>query len=443
MKNHNQELYKLLKEGYEGSGGFLTGDRLLKYHREDVAKYEQRKKLAYYLNYLKPCVDAHVSPIFKSLAVREYTGVGANVWGEFLQDVDFTGTKISEFMKQAALASKLYGTVFIVMDRAAESVDQLSLQDLAMDRNRLPYAFLVEPLRVVEVEVDKFGRITKFIYTEPDLKAESNQAKRTLTAEGWTLEDSEGKTSGTWDLGMVPVIALPSKSINAFDPLPISDFASIAKTNLVIYNQSSWLSDILVGQTFSVLTYPSTVMDELTIGTNNALAFPPESSHRPEFIAPDASPAATLSDTVVRLQQECYRMAGVVNVTGVRSQQSGVAKAWDFEQTNQMLSDFADRIEAVEYRLSRLFQRWIGVEFEYKLNYPSDFSVADIEMELANAEIAKNLDFGEGFSLEVFKRVLTSYLPELQDEDFDRLVAEYSQMLETLKLDGEQHPDGE
>lgn len=438
MKNEHCELYKLLRDSYDGMGGYADCSYLRKHERESEAKYKQRQDLAYYLNYFKPCVDAHVAPIFKSLAIREWKGAGAATWEIYANDVDFRGTELKDFMKQVAHKSKIYGTCFIVMDRV-ETLGELTLAALEEDRNNIPYTFIVDPVSVEEVEVDKFGRITKFVYYEQDAYNEGARAKRTLTIDGWKLEDSKGEKQGAWELGCVPVIPVPSKNDNeTFNPLPPSEFISIAKTNQSIYNMSSWLNDILINQTFSVLVYPSNNETELTIGTSNALGFPPEASHEPKFIAPAADPANILHAEIDRLQQECYRMAGVVNVTGVKSEQSGVAKAWDFERTNQVLSDFADILESVELRIAKLFQRFTKVEFEYTVNYPNDFSIADVQTELANAEIAKGLAFGDAFNEYVYKRILTSYLPELSDKEFDDLVKAYEKEAEKRKLDEEQ-----
>lgn len=439
MKNSKQDDYNLLHEAYEGDGGFLDGGRLEQHPRESAEKYEQRKNLAYYLNYLKPCVDAHVTPIFKTLANREYTGTGAKSWEQFIADVDFTGTHIKDLMKKAARIAKLNGVAFIVMDREQGEQGETVLA-IESDRSKLPYAFVVSPKCVDEIVTDKFGRITKFVYEEIDPDNEFKNAKRTLTPNGWSLVNSKGEFSGAWDLGTTPVIPLFSKEHDNFNLFPTSDFISIAKTNLAIYNYSSWLSDILINQTFSVLIYPSTNEDDLVIGTSNALGYPTDASHEPSFIAPPADPAEILANNIDRLQQECYRMANVVNVTGVRVQASGTAKAWDYQQTNQTLADFADMVEQAEKRLAALFCKWIGVELEYTCNYPSDYSIADVEVELANAEIAKNLAFGDEFNVEVFKKVLTSYLPELADGDFDKLVEAYKQAQAQEKIEGQQTP---
>lgn len=436
MKNDRKEEYMLLRDAYTGAGGFLDGSRLMRHFRESVEKYEQRRRIAYYLNYLKPCVDAHVTPIFKALAIRDYEGTGSAVWEVFMNDVDFTGTHIKDLMRRAAIESKLNGVAFIVMDMPDNIENEIStIYSLSKDRNKLPYAFVVSPVQVDEIGLDKFGRITKFVYKEPDQYSEQQFATRTLTPEGWSLKDSKGEKSGTWNLGVVPVVPLFSKEHDNFDALPPSDFISIAKTNLAIYNMSSWLSDILVNQTFSILVYPSNDQGDLTIGTSNALGYPSDATHEPKFIAPAADPANVLIGQIASLQQEIYRMTVVVNVTGSNRQQSGYAKAWDYEATNQLLSDFADAVESAELKVARLFCLWTGTELDYKVNYPNDFKISEVEQELANAEIAKGLNFGDGFNVEVFKRVLTAYLPELMAEDFDRLVADYMAMQEQERLD--------
>ena len=58
-----------------------------------------------------------------------------------------------------------------------------------------------------------------------------------------------------------------------------------------------------------------------------------------------------------------------------------------------------------------------------------------MEQELLNAETAKGLSFGDDFNVEVFKRVLTAYLPELTADGFDKLVESYRQQQAEEKLD--------
>ncbi|MDD3894921.1 MAG: hypothetical protein PHU36_07865, partial [Syntrophomonadaceae bacterium] len=58
-----------------------------------------------------------------------------------------------------------------------------------------------------------------------------------------------------------------------------------------------------------------------------------------------------------------------------------------------------------------------------------------------NAVIAKDLNFGDEFNVEIFKRVLTAYLSELDADDFDTLVEAYKKEL-AQQVDDKNHvPD--
>ena len=219
---------------------------------------------------------------------------------------------------------------------------------------------------------------------------------------------------------------------------PASEFISIAMTKRSIYNKCSWLDDILRNQTFSILAYPTAKAEDLTIGTDNALAYPPDARHTPSFIAPPSECATVLASQIQMLQEEIYRMAVVVNVTGVRTQSSGVAKQWDFEQTNQLLGSFAENISVAETELAELFALWLGMQFDYTCTYQKDFSVSDVTTELANAETAKGLNFGETFNTEVLKRVITSYLPDIKKDQIRAITEEYRHQATLSRLDSTQ-----
>jgi hypothetical protein len=451
LKNkHSQEYYKLLEHAYAGAGGFADGDYLLQYPRESDEKYKARKKMAYYFNYFKPCVDAHVDPIFERTPAREWSGAAEDVWKMFMENTDIAGTDLDNLMKSVAQVSKIYGTAFIVMDSAKEQLakSEITLLDLADKRENIPYAFVVSPDRVIEIKADKFRRINYFAYTEDDLADENKKNTRVMKPTGWELREGYGVgvelgrviEQGAWTLGCVPVIPVPSRIGKAGAFFPLSEFFPVAQTNKHIFNACSWLTEILAGQTFPIITYPSASPESFNIGVNNALSFNPESKHAPSFIAPPNGPAETLTKDIENSRQECYRMAGVVNVTGVKSTESGEAKAWDFKRTNQLLSNFSGILQSAENRLVQLFRLFTGMKFAYTVKYPTDFAYTDLSAELANAIIAKDLNFGDEFNIEIFKRVLTAYLSELSADDFDALVKSYKGALADQKLDSEQNP---
>jgi len=422
--------FQMLRDAYYGTGGFEDGEYLIQHKREKADKYNKRQELAYYLNYTAPCVNSHVDPIFRQEIKRDWKGPGSTLWEQFTENTDNAGTKIQGLAKRAALGAKLFGVNFIVMDNAKEQPETLGQ---AIDSHVLPYAFIVEPDRVLpeQVKTDRFGRLTQFSYIEPKDRDGVNQADddyniRTWTTTGWVLTDKDGKLleQGEHSLKRVPVTVWPSREMDPAVVFQPSEFAAIVKTNHHLYQLCSWLSEILQNQAFSILIYPSREGTALTIGTDNALGFDGEASHAPAFIAPPADPATMLENQIDRLIQEIYRMANLTLVTGVQKQTSGVSKAWDFERTNQTLSDFAANCQAAEKDLADVFALWVGQALTYTVEYPTDFKIVDVADELANAETAVGLNLGSTFLIEVAKKVLAAYLPGLDTKVFDKVVAE-------------------
>ena len=61
---------------------------------------------------------------------------------------------------------------------------------------------------------------------------------------------------------------------------------------------------------------------EVTVGTNNALIYPADATHTPDFIAPPAAPAEMLTEQMDRIIKEMFRMSGLDSVIGVQSDKS-------------------------------------------------------------------------------------------------------------------------
>ena len=83
--NPRLEEYELLHDAYYGSGMFATGMAITEHARESTQSIAFRRKIAYYLNYTGPILNASVDPIFKDEIKREY---GKSVlFDEFINDV--------------------------------------------------------------------------------------------------------------------------------------------------------------------------------------------------------------------------------------------------------------------------------------------------------------------------------------------------------------------
>lgn len=418
-----QNQYQLLKDAYFGTGGFENGAYLEKHKRETEEDFRSRRENAYYLNYVMPIVNALTDPIFKHAPLRDYQGAAETLVAEFLKDVDGNGTSIGQFMKRAATMAKLYGVAFLVVDMP-QHIEARNLGELLQMR-QFPYVYLMHPSAVQEYGIDKNGNLL-YINFQEIMKIVDGAITYRYThydRQGWRVSgDDIQVTSGTYNLGTVPVVPLFSRQLEQVTMLPSPEMLPVAKVAKALYNHCSWLGEIMRTQTFPLLTIPSMDATDLVIGTNNALGYSPDSTHEPAFIAPSSDPASILQSQIQMLIQEMYRMSSLSFMLVAPSNVSGISRQWEFERTNQQLANFAQQCGRAEERVLQIFAKWLNSDIEYTVSYPNDFGIVDLTSELQQAQTVLDLGLTDGLREEVLKKVLAAYCPDLPDERFDELV---------------------
>lgn len=424
LRTENLDIdYILLYDAYYGVGGFRPNRAgkniyLEKYIRESDEKYLRRKHLAYYINYFKPIVRSHVDPIFRKSPSRNYSN---DLTGEFLKNVDGAKSDMNKFMIRGANIAQIYGSAWVVTDNFPEVPTKMS--DVVANRI-YPYVSVYPPSRINDYTVNRFGILTSITFKEPaenengDIQIEEyNLRKWTLTS--WTLTDTNGAeiSRGDHNLERLPVTVIYSNEVDRLDVIPVSDYMDVARISKAMYNRCSELEEILTGQTFNILTYPVSRNQELakikeTIGSvENVLGFDGESSSRPAFIAPSPDSAEMQQKQLAWLVQEMYRIARLSHVVGTEQKTSGVAKAFDFEQTNSSLSSFAKTLERAEEDIISIFCKWQGIEEkDYSVSYGNDFGIIDVSGMLADATAALEAKIGSKFDVAVRKYVASAYL---------------------------------
>ena len=416
--------YQLLRDAYFGSGGFETGAYLSKHKRESEEDYTFRRNNAYYLNYFAPIVNALVDPIFKKNPLRDYHGSAERIIKSFSLDADAAGTNIQIFIKRAAVMAKVYGISFIVVDNA-RNVDSRSQQEM-LQRRQFPYAYVLEPDNLEEYGIDKTGDLEYIKFKEiAHIESGTIQYRYVyFDRTSWKIwGDCIALQQGTHNLGRVPVVPLFSRMLEQKTMRPTPELLPIARTAKALYNHCSWLGEILRNQTFPLLTIPSLDAKDLVIGTNNALGYNPDYSHEPNFIAPPSDPATILQNQIASLVQEMYRMANLsFIISTTQNNNSGIARQWEFERTNQQLANFAAQCAHAETAVMNLVAQWVNEDITYTVAYPDNFGIVDVTEELAQAQAVLDMGLGDGLREEVLKKVMAAYCPDMPDERFDELV---------------------
>lgn len=430
--------FQFLNDAYYGTGGFKNGKYLVKHPRETPEKYQKRQELAYYLNYVAPVVNSHVNPVFNKEPEREWQE--NSLFSTFMDDADTLGTSLTRFMKRAGFTAKLQAVAFIVVDNTAEQPGNMA--DVLVQR-KLPYVYIVQRNQVKSYKTNKAGRLIELSYTiaaETNESSQTNTELWTWTTTAWSCQYADGKKQeGVHRLSRLPIVPLYAKPYEPGKVLPQSEFYSIARTNKRLYNLCSEIDELIRSQAFNIMTYPlgerqtSDDVREIVTGTENAVGYDGTLQNSPDFIAPDSAPLEQLRQERKDLVTEIYRMAELSHVTGVETKTSGVAKQWDFQNTNQVLSDFALNCEEAEREIARVFELWTNTSVNLYCTYSDDFGIVDVSGALDEVGKALDLAIGGQFDVEVKKKAAAVYLNDLPEERFDAVVDDIDQQADDVK----------
>jgi hypothetical protein len=202
-----------------------------------------------------------------------------------------------------------------------------------------------------------------------------------------------------------------------------------------VYNSCSELKQILRDQTFAFLAIQGTSdeYNELSVGTSKALLYP-ETRNVPQYISPPSQNAEVYFAHIDRQVSKMFQLAKlesgglsaqVSNPSGqgIQDQQSGVSKAWDFNQTNSALSKKAGNLEDGEMKLWNTFSRWVnGNDFEGRVEYPNEVSIQSLNQDLDEAEKIMRLSLGTEFNKEVKRAIIKKKFPRMNDKDLGKLI---------------------
>jgi hypothetical protein len=454
---------QLLESAYHGTGGFEyatddstrgmqlagsssgpIGSYLIRHPRESDQKYLNRQAIAYYLNYLQPVVDSHVTPLFRREITRTATAGNGGMWDAFFEDADGGGHGLGDVMRKAAFPAKRDGLHILVMT-APKDAPRTAEEAIKAP----PFIYGVPALDILSLQRDRFGRIAVLQHAEMvTVNGEQVQGGRELRADGWrTFFGEQTIEQGAFDrpYTSAPVVEIAPGATLRGAMLPRSEFVAVARCCHRLFNLCSELDEILRMQTFSILTYPAKDVTSITVGTNNILGYDPEfRGATPAFIAPSNEPAAVLQDQFDRLVREIYRMSLLTHQTGstnkgqTQNLASGIALRIDRENLDSALADFANALEQAEKGIADLWAWITGETITYEVAYPRDFTLQDMATELQPL-----LDAWAGLGGQGPMALKTGILKRIGGlvlEDDEDALEDLDEQLEQMEIDAENAP---
>lgn len=426
--------YELLDNSYRASGGFETGDYLIPHPSEKAEKYVRRKNMSYFINYVKPVVDAHVNPIFKTEPIRE--GM-SSTFSLFENDVDGKKTTLTRFMKKAAIRAKLHGVEFIVVDMEQVEEDRILTEKDVVDQRLYPYLYLVSPSQVTNWYTDKLGRLVSITYTIDNYVIDKN-GNAVNKPEIWTWTTTVCKKTVDGDtqtfqnpVGIIPIIPLYGAINDSNNLIPQSDLYAIARTNHALYNACSELRERNRAQAFSLLTYPIADEDDyengdepLRYGTADMILYRGGTGEKPEFITPPSDSSDIIMNEINFCIKEIYRMASLQMLTGVNQYNvSAAAKTQDNQQLYQNISELGQGLQEVEKKIATVFGRYMGEDMSnFAVVYNSQYGPVNTTTTLANATTALTMNISEDYNVEMKKQVVRATLKDMDQKIVENLV---------------------
>lgn len=371
---------------------------IYKHPRESEDMFRVRVKRGYFYNYCASVVDLFVAYLFHAPIARDL-GNDTEWLQELYDDADLAGTKYSAFLNTVETFAQIYGHCGVLVD--APAIDGQIVSEAQRRAAKLrPYLTIVRPSQILDWELDSHGNWVwvKIEVCRPDPERSWNrpvdeESKNYLiwTREDWTefrVSGDEVRQVGSGDhgLGVVPLVIVRNEKQPDHSWFGASAIRDIADINIAILNWSSLGDEEIAERCLNILTMERDQGDmPATLSHHNVLEYSPGATP-PAYLTPGSTPLELIGKWIDRAKDEIYRLAklgGSTGLLGVREATSGIAYAYEFNETNQSLARKAEYLEQAEIEIHRLAAKWLKKEFTGNITYPKEFGVDDFLTEFA------------------------------------------------------------
>lgn len=403
---------------------------LYRHNREQSWEYVNRQKRSYYHNFVRTIVNSLVSHALKKETTRE----GSELLTKFWDGVDCKRQKkIETFMRTGLRWAAVEGIMWACVDAPEEA-------------GGLPYAYWVNPIDILDWEVDDDGEIVwlkQFVYASES--REWNQGIvprfrfRIWRRDGVETFETDHTGGGqkkletrSYSLGRVPFVPLFSirdEDYDFPDGMPLA--GDLCKTANHIYNLGSLLSEIGYKQTFSWLTIPDKNVDVLQAGLNTAFGYDAQNGGKPEYISPDAEQARVLMEMMRDAIEQARQSIGVGRgrSDGSMAKSSGEAIQLEDEDKRSILADIASEAQDFEIRLADMVSAYKAPGHVSKngkpptIRYGMDFDLRSFKAEVDDALAMKNFGMSPEVNLALAEDLVERKFAGIDKAEMDALVA--------------------
>ncbi|MBJ9380553.1 hypothetical protein I5542_11005, partial [Acinetobacter baumannii] len=171
----------------------------------------------------------------------------------------------------------------------------------------------------------------------------------------------------------------------------------------------------------------------LEMGTKRVFLYDGEGGSQPFYLSPDVKQADLLMTTINKIIGEIYHTVGLAgertkqdNAVGIDNS-SGVAKAYDFERVNALLTAKADSLETIENKIVRLVAKWNGERIDDKdsyVSYPDNFDTRGLYDEFDISARLMLIEAPDTVRRTQMEAVIDKLFPQLAKELKEKMLKE-------------------
>jgi len=416
--------------------GNLGATRYLwQYPVEPPDRYDHRITRAAYMDIISPVVDFYAATIGKQDHILIQSDPN---YDEFMDDIDLQGQSYLQFMSQARTAATVLGHSFVLVDCTRAS-DELITEADRLRQGTRPYCVLIKPQDLLNWRLDARGRPIEIMFRvlvdpadtllAPDYTAQSDVYEyRWWSRNEWrsyriTNDNVQIVDEGPNPLGEIPLVPLYHRRLRAYKGESL--LKNSAKVGQLLTNWASALDESFETQMFAVPVLESlSTPTEVGVGVAWVLHLNPEQKEKFSYVAPDTAPFEVAWSSFYRMLAIANAFMGFQQGTAITGQNdvpaankaSGVSKAWDFFQTEKILSRMATNEQETAKGIFYYAGKWSGSEFTGSIQYSQSYDLSTLAEDLANLVLMQSVGMPMEVRKEIMRRISAKALPSLDDE---------------------------
>ncbi|UIN38274.1 hypothetical protein [Methylobacterium oryzae] len=444
--------WNFLEATYEGSRDWFKAN-IHKYLKEGRKEFNDRVARAYRFNHTREIVELVQKYLFKGDVVRKDDA--PDYVKTFWKASTRSNLNIDQFIRLVSSTTSQLGRCAVFVD-STKTDATLTKADEKKAGARV-YAYIVKPQNILDYGFDDDdGELLWILVAETyrddkDPITATGKVKvryRLWTRTNWylfevnTTRGGNARVDQTGDgevaIGRVPCFFADHLiGENLYWAPGLID--EIAYLDRATANYLSNLDAIIQDQTFSQLAMPaqSVLPGEkgydalIEAGTKRTFLYDSEGGE-PKFLSPDPKQAQLIITVINKIIAEIYQTAGASgertkqdNAVGIDNS-SGVAKAYDFDKLNSLLTSKAQSLQQVENKIVELVALWTGETppEENLVSYPETFDVRSLFDEFTVAQNLALMDAPQTVRAEQMKQVIEKLFPGIAKAIKDKMLDE-------------------